>query len=232
MFITIFIVQQSIGMKDPEIFAKAKASVDANTVFSTYGRNSHMTAGHCHVTGGHSHMIEENNHMTERHKVEESEMKGEESESDSWNNQSEQDRHVQRQIRQQSLLNPIQMISSIQQTRASELTADSNDDYKQLHKYPSSVNKHGGGGREGDSADPSNKTNHKRSTSPTTTNTSSSQTKSSVSDFTVNLANLKLLFPNHREDELQTVLTNCGGNLDSSISTILGEDESANAFNS
>ena len=129
---------------------------------------------------------------------------------DPWDNKNEQDRYIQREIRQQSVLNPVQLISSIQQGRVREgFVNNTESDYKQLDRYPSSVTRN----------------TDKQSTEKITKTTSSQKQKILSSS----VANLKLLFPNHDIEELESTLKECDYSFDSAITVLLGEDDLANA---
>ncbi len=161
------------------------------------------------------HMTKKRSHMTSggvaNERVEEENM---------WDNTLEQERHVQREIRKQSVLNPIQMLSSIQHDRASDLKHQTSNDYRQLHKYPSTAKR--------DDEEVESSINH----SPSVQKQVDSTARPSDQSASV-LANLKLLFPNHREEQLLSVLAEHEGcDIDTAISTILGEDDLANSRSS
>lgn len=190
-------------MKDPEIFAK-----DDTPVFSCTSRGS----GQQLTAERQRHMMEES---ARRHEVVQ-----EGNTKDPWSNRLEQDRYMQRQFRQQSMLNPIQMISSIQHARASELTG--NGSYRNTSTIEHGHNDDRNVDR---TIHKKNQLTEPQPAAPTTTITTTVNSSPSLSDsFVANIDSLKVLFPNHQEDKLKTILSECGYNLDSAISTILGEN--------
>ena len=148
--------------------------------------------------------------------------------NDMWDNQLEQERHIQRQIRQQSVLNPIQMLSSLQQERATNTTNDR--DYSHLHKHHSTtIPKRTSEEKNKQPSTATTSTPFDKNVSYHTKQPSSSTPSTKPSTASV-LSNLKLLFPNHKEDQLVSILDKCNYNLDLAISAILGEDNLANSF--
>ena len=166
-----------------------------------------------HDTRG--HMTKKRSHMTDGGVANE----GAE-EQNLWDNKLEQERHVQREIRKQTMLNPIQMLSSIQHDRASDLKHRTSNDYRQLDKYPATPKRDNEEAESSISHAPSVQKQVGRAVKPT-------DQSASV------LANLKLLFPNHKEEQLLSVIAEHKGcDIDTAISAILGEDELANSRSS
>ena len=165
------------------------------------------------------HASRDSGHVTGSRRRDEEEDE-EEEEENPWDNKLEQDRHIQRQIRQQSVLNPVQLLSSIQQERALDINQRNSyaEDFKQLDKFPSSTRKTNTSKPEEERVD--------RPLSSSKSSSSSQQTTANSSS----VSNLKLLFPKLTDEELVSVLAKSNYDLDTAISAILGENDLANAF--
>ena len=140
--------------------------------------------------------------------------------TDQWSNKEEQERYMQREIATQSMLTPIQMLSSEDHARKK---AVSSGEWKQLDKYHSSP------AQAFSKAQPST-TQHravvtiKATLSPTHTEETSFPVRQVVKvDELVD--QLKTLFPDHSNAKLKENLRECGYDLNDTITMILGEDQ-------
>ncbi len=205
------------------------AMVHTDQQSTAYSVETNRDSAHQYRTAGINTVIEEREGG-----YEEGEGGYDQNNGDKWDNRTEQERHIQRQIRQQSVLNPIQVLSSLQQQRASNISNEK--DYQQQHKYTNTTlpkdNRLDDKNKKSSSVTPLAPTD-KRGDSPyhsKVLSLSSSSTPNKPFNHSTVLSNLKLIFPNHKDDQLLSILVKCNYNLDTAISTILGDHDSANSL--
>ena len=161
---------------------------------------------------------------------------------DNWTNQEEQDRHIQREIRQQAVLNPVQMLSSEDYVRKKTISGD----WMQLDKYPSSTMQTKESETQQNVKRPAKiKQQQGQQTSQPQMSSSQPQTHHSSIQSVPNTSHdmesqnkktpdilqyLKMLFPNHNNDTLLSVLIECRYDMEDTITALLNKDEFANAL--
>ena len=164
---------------------------------------------------------------------------------DNWTNQEEQDRHIQREIRQQAVLNPVQMLSSEDYVRKKTISGD----WMQLDKYPSSTmqtkesetqqnveqqdrpaktKQHQG--QQNSQPQMSSQQPQAQSSSIQNVQTTSHDMESQDKKTPEVIQYLKMLFPNHHEDTLLSAIIESHYNMDDTITALLNKDEFANAL--
>lgn len=165
---------------------------------------------------------------------------------DNWTNQEEQDRHIQREIRQQAVLNPVQMLSSEDYVRKKTISGD----WMQLDKYPSSTmqtkesetqqnveqqhrpakTKQHNRGQQNLQSQMSSQQPQAQRSSIQSVQTTSHDTESQTKKTPEVLQYLKMLFPNHHDDTLLSTIIECNYDMDDTITALLNKDEFANAL--
>ena len=136
-------------------------------------------------------------------------------EKDRWSNKEEQDRYVQKQIRKQSVLNNVQVLSS----RNQELKKAATGDWMQLERYPSTMEQN----------KKETKTHRRQHTAPQLSSPVSTATVTGSNDkLAEKLEQLKTILPNHSHESLLSSLKVCDYSVDDTIDYILNKDEICN----
>ena len=150
-------------------------------------------------------------------------------EDDQWSNKEEQERHMQREIVTQSMLNPIQMLSSEDHARKRTV---SSGEWMQLEKYHSSPSQALNTGRGSTSSQRAVVTIQAKfhpSAVHVSDEASGSSNRTRIKRQVVRLDELidqlKTMFPDHSDTTLEASLRDCNYDINEAITMLLGEDQ-------